>query len=230
MSQSVRTGLSAPSVPGMKILIVDDHSLFRDGLKLLIREVHGACPILEAGNLEDALVVARQHADCNLVLFDLGLPGACGMAALTRFRTLYEHIPVVVLSGLCSREMVERSLECGAMGFIPKTVDSVVLHAALKSILSGKVYVPQHALMDAHGNEPPLSELSDAFSSLELTQRQREVFKLIIQGRPNKLIARDLGIAESTVKAHVKPILRALRVTSRVGAILEVSRLGLTLE
>lgn len=216
--------------PAMKILIVDDHSLFREGLKLLIREVHGACPIVEAGNLEEALAVAQLNADCDLVLFDLGLPGTCGMDALARFRALNGHLPVVVLSGLCNGETVTQALECGAMGFIPKTVDSTALHTALKLILSGGVYLPPPTLMGVCNGSPSRPEVSGAFSSLELTKRQRDVFKLIIQGRPNKLIARDLGISESTVKAHVKPILRALQVTSRVGAILEVSRLGLVLE
>ena len=215
----------------MKILVVDDHALFREGLRLLLAKLSPQARTVDVGDLNAALAAARQHDDFDLVLFDLGLPGVSGMAALKEFRRANEALPVVVLSGLADRLTVLEAIEHGAMGFIPKTASPEALNVALRKVLSGGVCLPA-AVLQADvpqlglDRPPPLKCLSE----LNLTQRQQQVFKLIVQGRPNKLIARDLGVSESTIKAHVKPILKALDVTSRIGAILAVGRLGLQLD
>jgi DNA-binding NarL/FixJ family response regulator len=213
----------------MKILIVDDHVLFREGLKLLLAKLQPQVRTLDADDLEAAIQATRHHADIDLVLLDLGLPGMSGVSALTEFRRSSE-LPVVVLSGQSDRDTVLGALECGAMGFIPKTMTPDVLDTALKTVLAQGVALPPTLLWASPpasaSRPPPCRHLSE----LGLTARQLQVFTLIVQGRPNKLIARDLGVSESTVKAHVKPILKALNVTSRVGAILEVGRLGILLD
>lgn len=212
----------------MKILIVDDHVLFREGLKLLLGQLDAAMEMVEAGDIDAALDTARAHPDIDLVLLDLGLPGASGLAALNNFRRASE-LPVVVLSGLADRATVLEAIECGAMGFVPKTMSLDVLNEALKTVLSDGVCLPPSVLSDDTGLAP-VRPANQRLSGFGLTARQRQVFKLIVQGRPNKLIARDLGVSESTVKAHVKPILKALNVTSRVGAILAVGRQGILLD
>jgi DNA-binding NarL/FixJ family response regulator len=216
----------------MKTLIVDDHALFRDGLTLLLARINPQIQTVDAGDLPAALRVACQHPDIGLVLFDLGLPGIAGMEALSEFRRLNAHLPVVVLSGLLDRRTVMEALERGAMGFIPKTTSSQALAQALKVVLDGGIYLPASALefADFTASAPPAVPMSKHLSELDLTQRQMEVFKLIVQGRPNKLIARELGVSESTVKSHIKPILKALNVTSRVGAIVAVGRQRLLLD
>lgn len=215
----------------MRILIVDDHTLFRDGLELLLGKLDPRIEMFEASDLPSALEAARQLGHIDLVLFDLGLPGVSGIPALTEFRRANGSLPVVVLSGLADRQTVIEALENGAMGFIPKTTSSETLHHALKLVLDGGIYLPEGAWESAeHAAVPRSAPAVKRLSELDLTERQRQVFKLIIQGRPNKVIARELGVTESTVKAHIKPILKALNVTSRVGAILEVGHLGLLLD
>jgi DNA-binding NarL/FixJ family response regulator len=214
----------------MKILLVDDHALFREGLKLLLAKLNRQAEVLDAHDLAAALEVAEQDTGIELVLFDLGLPGVTGLAALAEFRRLNPALPVVVLSGLTDRRTVIEALEHGAMGFIPKSATPETLDHALQTVLNGGIHLPASTMEDAEPLRfvpgcPPLKQMSE----LNLTERQIQVFKLIVQGRPNKLIARDLGVSESTVKAHIKPILKALNVTSRVGAILEVARLGISL-
>jgi DNA-binding NarL/FixJ family response regulator len=214
----------------MKILIVDDHSLFREGLKLLLIQLNPKIQTVEASDLPSALSASQQHLDLDLVLFDLGLPGVSGMPALAEFRRLNEGLPVVVLSGTADRDTVMEALECGAMGFVPKTTTAQVLNSALKTVLLGGIHLPSTVLNDGYITTTPCRPASRCLSELMLTARQREVFKLILQGRSNKVIARDLGVTESTIKSHVKPILKALNVTSRVGAIVEVGRLGVLLD
>jgi len=217
----------------MKILIVDDHLLFREGLKLVLSKLDAATVTLEAGNLEGALSLARQHADIAIVLFDLGLPGSHGIDALARFREEWENLPVVVLSGQEDQQTVLEALGHGAMGFVPKSTSAEVLRAAIEIVLHKGVYVPPAALGALLPSMPTARSAGSTrkrLSDLGLTERQVQVFRFIVQGKTNKAIAKALQISESTIKQHVKPILRTLGVTSRVGAILEVARLGIALE
>lgn len=219
----------------MKILIIDDHHLFREGLKLVLFQLNPDIVPLEAAALDEALALARQHTDIAIVLFDLGLPGVQGIDALTAFRQQCDDLPVIVLSGQEDQQTVLDALAGGAMGFVPKSTSPQTLHAALKIVLDNGVYVPPVALgplRPSAATPAPAcaARLGRRLGDLGLTGRQAEVFRLIVQGKTNKAIARTLQISESTIKQHVKPILRALGVTSRVGAILEVARLGISLE
>jgi len=217
----------------MKILIIDDHHLFREGLKLILSRLNADIVTLEAAALDEALALARQHADIAIVFFDLGLPGARGIDALTFFRQQCDDLPVIVLSGQDDQQTVLDALAGGAMGFVPKTASPQTLHAALKIVLDRGIYVPPVALWQLRppaAAPSPAASLGRRLCDLGLTDRQAEVFRLVVQGKTNKAIARTLQISESTIKQHVKPILRALGVTSRVGAILEVARMGISLE
>lgn len=217
----------------MKILIIDDHQLFREGLKLILSRLNAEIVPLEAAALDEALSLARQHPDIAIVFFDLGLPGVQGMDALALFRQQCDGVPVIVLSGQENQQTVLDALAAGAMGFVPKSTSPQTLHAALKIVLDKGVYVPPAALgqLLPQTAVPSVAiSLGQQLGDLGLTDRQIEVFRLIVQGKTNKAIARTLQISESTIKQHVKPILRALGVTSRVGAILEVARLGISLK
>lgn len=217
----------------MKVLLVDDHLLFRKGLRLILSELNPQVMALEAGSLAEAVALSKSHDGIDLVLFDLGLPDVSGVTALDGFRRECEHLPVIVLSGSEDQQTVLDALAAGAMGFVPKTTSPDVLYAALNIVLHKGIYVPPAAL---GGMLPAVTPKRDEtprsfrFSDLNLTERQIEVFRLVVQGKSNKAIARDLDISESTIKQHIKPILRALGVTSRLGAILEVARLGWSLE
>ena len=211
----------------MKVLLVDDHVLFRQGMQLLLERLAPSVQTFEAGDLPSAIALAQSQPSLDMVFFDLGLPGVSGMDALIAFKQAHDSLPVVVLSGLSDKQTVLDALHNGAMGFIPKSASMTALEGALKAVVSNRIYLPATALESSEvltfQSQSPFKKISE----LPLTERQKDVFKLILLGKPNKVIARDLGVAESTIKSHVKPILQALNVTSRVEAIVEMGRLGI---
>lgn len=222
----------------MKILVVDDHTLIREGLRLVLKDLDGEVIILDARNCQETLNLAEANPDLDLILLDLHLPGVCGFDALTEMRERHPAIPVVVLSAIDNRETVIGALDCGAMGFIPKSSSTRVILGALQLVLSGGVYLPAevlahagHVFPDSAGppqDAPCLGVSSPA--ELGLTERQVEVLALMVQGKPNKLICRELGVTEGTVKLHVTAILKALNVENRTQAVITVGRLGFKLE
>jgi DNA-binding NarL/FixJ family response regulator len=224
----------------MKILLVDDHTLFRDGLKLLLQRLDEGIEILEASSCQQGLDLADANEDLHLVLLDLNLPDRTGFEGLAELRERHAAIPVVVLSAQDDRATVMETLDRGAMGFIPKSSSTDVLLSALRLVLSKGVYIPPSVLSQntnargpASGSVPVPSALASGRpikkpADLGLTERQSDVLALLVQGKPNKIICRELGLAEATVKAHVTAVLKALNVTNRTQAVLAVGRLGLT--
>jgi DNA-binding NarL/FixJ family response regulator len=222
----------------VKILIVDDHPLIREALRHVLTVLDGGLDLIEAGNCAEALAAADAHPDLDLVLLDLALPDIDGFQALSRLREQHAGIPIVVLSAFEQPELVTRALDAGAMGFIPKTSSNQLLLDALRLVLSGRVYLPVEVL-NQHHDIPELllqraaqaSRGNAAFSprDLGLTARQTEVLVLMVQGKPNKLICRELKLAEGTVKIHVTAILKTLNVSNRTQAVIAVGKLGLQL-
>jgi DNA-binding NarL/FixJ family response regulator len=220
----------------VKILVVDDHPLILEALHHVLRALDGEASIHDASTAEEGRRLVAEHPDARLLLLDLTLPGADGFSLLEEFRNAYPSIPVVVLSASDRREDILRAIDLGAMGYIPKSSSNQVMLQALRLVLSGGVYLPAVALAarEASVAEPPrIAEGPAARTTpreLGLTARQAQVLALILQGKPNKVICRELGLAEGTVKIHVAAILRALNVSTRTQAVIEASRLGLQLE
>jgi DNA-binding NarL/FixJ family response regulator len=220
----------------VKILVVDDHPLILEALRHVLRALDGEASIHDARTAEDGRRLADEHPDARLLILDLSLPGADGFSLLHEFRTAHPSIPVVVLSASDQREDIMRAIDLGAMGYIPKSSSNQVMLNALRLVLSGGVYLPSIALAlreGAAGEAPRVAEGAAARTTpreLGLTARQAQVLALILQGKPNKVICRELGLAEGTVKIHVAAILRALNVSTRTQAVIEASRLGLQLE
>ena len=216
----------------MKILLVDDHTLFREGMRLVLTQLEPTCAVVEAADCEAAFAAANAAADFDIVLLDLNLPDMPGFAALSVLREEHPQLPVVVLSANDDRASVLEALDRGAMGFIPKSCSSQVLMSALKLVLAKGVYIPPAVLAEAPSPTPPLPPSSAArpirAADLGLTDRQMDVLGLMVQGKPNKLICRALNLAEGTVKTHVTAVLRALNVANRTQAVIAVSQLGLT--
>ncbi len=208
----------------MKILVADDHPLIREALHHLLHQIDSDVTVLEAWDCESTRNSLVQHADLGLLLLDLKLPGVGGMALLNEFRRNYPTLPIVVLSGTEDASTVREMLSRGAMGFIPKSSSNNLMLSALRLVLSGGRYVPPVALENEGGG---IVETPKSLEALNLTDRQLDVLKLVAQGKSNKLICRELGLAEPTVKIHVTAILRALKVVSRAEAIVAVNRLGL---
>ena len=210
----------------MKILVADDHPLIREAFRHLLLALAPGVSVLESGDCEGALRLAGENPDLELVLLDLRLPGRGGLATLDTLRHDYPTVPVVVVSGVDDTATVRTVMAHGAMGFIPKSCTNDVMLGALRLVLSGGRYLPAELLGD--GTADTTAPLTPA--ELHLTERQREVLALMMQGKPNKLICRDLGLAEATVKIHVTAILRALKVNSRAEAIVTATRMGLSHE
>jgi DNA-binding NarL/FixJ family response regulator len=228
--------------PLLKVLLVDDHVLFREGIALLLPSLVSATAIVQAGTCEEALTALAAEPDISLVLMDLSMPGMGGLVGIPILRERFPDVPVVALSSNDDRTTVLQALDSGAMGFIPKTTTSEVLGGALKLVLSKGIYLPPSVfLADALRTgeraatfTAPAGQVTErprkTPADLGLTPRQSDVLYLILQGKPAKSICRDLGVSASTVKAHTSAVLRALNVTTRTQAIVAAGRLGLTFE
>jgi DNA-binding NarL/FixJ family response regulator len=214
----------------VRILLVDDHALFREGLKFLLRSLDAELELEEAGDCAQALERASRR-DYDLVLLDLKLPGVNGMDALRALREAVPAAPLVVLSGEEDPHVVREAIERGAMGFIPKSSTPEVLIQALRLVLARGVYLPPTVLDSRAAPAPGASPQADSAAArlLGLTPRQADVLRCVIQGKPNKIIARELDISEGTVKAHLSSVMHALGAHNRTEAVYAAAKLGLRL-
>lgn len=218
----------------MKILVVDDHPLIREALKQVLRDLDPRIDLLEAESVQQALAVVAMHPDLRLMLLDLGLPGENGLDALPLLRENYPQLPVVVLSASEQPGIVKHAIDAGAMGYIPKTSSRDLLVNSLRRVISGGVYLPEDALLEQSGGVSGMGRLDidgrpPGLHDIGLSERQGQVLALLVQGKPNKMIGRELNLAEGTVKIHVTSILRTLKVANRTQAVFAVSMLGLRL-
>jgi DNA-binding NarL/FixJ family response regulator len=222
----------------MKILLVDDHVLFREGLSLLLRTLLNEIQIYEAGTVQAALSQIAQERGMDLILLDLGLPDMVGTEAIGYVREQHPDIPVVALSSSEDRATVLSALDRGAMGFVPKSASSSILTGALQLILAQGIYLPpsaflgdRNAVTDSIAERPakqvPPGPGRRTALDLGLTGRQADVLFRILQGKPAKLISRELNLSPSTVKTHTSAVLRALHVTTRTQAVIAAGKLGL---
>jgi DNA-binding NarL/FixJ family response regulator len=202
----------------MRALVIDDHPLVHEIIPAVLRKALGEVAVTTEATLEAGLAHAAGAALPDLVLLDLGLPGCEGLEAVSRFRSRFPNVPLVVLSGTCDRASIIGAFDAGAIGYIPKTSKPDVMIAALKLVVAGGTYVPREALEGG-------MEKAD----LDLTQRQKEVLRLILKGYNNERIARELGISPATVKQHAHAIFTALGVSTRAEAVIAAARLGLSL-
>lgn len=225
----------------MKILLIDDHPLFREGVALLLKPLVDGLETWEAGSCEEAFELLARRGSADLVLIDLNLPGLSGLEGLKQLRKDHPDVPVVVMSSADDKDTVLAVLDAGAMGFIPKSSTSQVMLGALRLILAKGIYLPPSVFLAARAAPavgpapagaaaaPPANavEAGRKPAELGLTPRQADVLHLLLQGKPAKLIGRQLNLSLSTVKAHTSAVLRALNVTTRTQAVLAASRLGL---
>jgi len=205
-----------------RVLIVEDHPLFREGLMQLLQLRLRDCHFVAVASAEEGLAEAAKLPTPDAIVLDLNLPGMDGLSALAKFNEGFRHIPVVVISGDDSPETVERAVAAGARAFIPKSLPGAGIVQGIEHALNGRVGTFDGTRFVS---EAPPSEGGALPDGLSL--RQMEVLALICEGKSNKQIARELGIVERTVKSHVTAIFGALSVINRTQAAMVAERLGL---
>lgn len=205
-----------------KALLVDDHVFLREALALVMTQEFPFLGLLQAGDLAGARGALAAHTDVDLVLLDLTLPDGHGLAAIPQLRESTQAT-LVVVSADDSHDTILAAIQAGAAGYIPKTTASGAMLAALRVVMAGGVYLPS-ALLDAAPAPRPAGG-----PDLGLSPRQGDVLRMLIEGKSNKLISRELAISESTVKTHLAAIFRRLDANTRTQAVVAAARLGLRL-
>ena len=188
----------------MKIILADDHALFREGLRTLLEPL-GDC--LEASDLGEMLGLLEQHPETELILMDLKMPGLEDLETLGQVRRQYPRTPLIVVSMHEEPEIIRAVLALGVSGYIPKSHTFESMRRAIELVLSGSPYVPQEALEHPEATTNP--------TAIQLTHRQKEIHALLMQGKSNQEIADALSISLSTVKMHVGTVLEKFGVKSR---------------
>jgi DNA-binding NarL/FixJ family response regulator len=223
----------------MKVLLVDDHPLILSALQTMIQELDPDVQVTAVGSASAARSELVADADFDLVLLDLQLGDASGFDVLVEMRKAHPALPVVVISASDRASDVIQAIDLGAMGFVPKRASNDTLVEALRLVMAGGIYVPaMHLGSNANSGharahtapaipaaEAATYQVTPSFEELGLTPRQSDVLTQLLQGKPNKEIARRLGLSVETVKDHVQAVLRALGVSSRTQAVLAVSQM-----
>ena len=198
----------------MKVLLVDDHAMFRAGLRMLMTTICPGATALEASTIAEALELLASSPDVQLCLLDLSFKSEGGLSGLQRIKDAAPETAVVVISGAEDTATIHACLDAGAMSFIPKSLGPDVLTQALQQVLQGKVYLPDQ-LVQAAANMPPRPVL---------TSRQLQVLQCLSRGLPTKLIAREMSLSEHTVKEHIALVFQALSARNRTEAVIKGSQ------
>ena len=211
------------NAPNTRLVIADDHPLFRDALRHAVAEVMTAAKIDEAGSFDDLTTLLEQDSEVDLILLDLTMPGISGFSGLIYLRAQYPAIPVVIVSATDDGATIRRSLDFGASGFIPKRFGVDTLRNAITKVIDGDVWVPP----DTDLTTPPDIETTRLRDRLvTLTPQQVRVLMMLSEGLLNKQIAYELGVSEATIKAHVSAILQKLGVESRTQAVIAAAKIA----
>ncbi len=205
------------------ILIADDHPLFRDALQRVAAEVFAEHTCVEVDSCEKAVAIIDNN-NFELIFLDLNMPGMEGFNGLVSLRNAAPSIPIIVVSATEDVATVHEAITCGAAGFMPKSMAKDEMVAAVHHVLEGGIFTPNVA--PTFGERPRNSSDAKLLEGIsQLTHQQRIVLQMLVGGQPNKQIAYELNIVESTVKAHVSAILRKLKVHSRTQAVIKAGKI-----
>ena len=209
----------------MKVILADDHALFRDGFALLLQQHEPNVQCYVGSSFDDALILLQTHSDADILLLDLNMPGMHGVSSVHEVQQKYPGVPVIILTAEESRSQMEALLATGAAGYIPKSSSALVMVSAIRLVMAGGIYVPPQLL--GGGLSAPPRGAAGLEGAAHLTERQLQVLRLLAAGKSNKIICRELNLGEGTIKVHLSAIYRALNVTNRTEAAMEAQRRGL---
>ena len=215
---------SGHASPALRVVLADDHEMVRLAMRHALASLSPHIEWLEAQNASEVERWAAEDPD--LALVDLNMPGSDGVPWIGRLRTQFPTLPIIVVSAEESGALVRELIDCGVAGFIPKSDSAAVVLQAVRLVLSGGTYAPLRFLTGHGAGREPGNGVAAASSPAVhgLTQRQLEVLALLARGLPNKLIARELGLSEGTVKVHLLAIFRALDVRNRTEAVVAAQK------
>ena len=213
-----------PGEAPLRLLLVDDHPLFREALASTIALAFPGAELHEADGIRGACEILECHPAIDLTLLDLTMQGVAGFDGLVTIRARFPRVPILIVSGLEEPRIMHEAVRHGAAGFVPKAVDKATLTRAISEVLNGALFLPPDLAAPPPparpGRKPPLAE-----RVARLTPQQMRVLAMIRQGKLNKQIAHELQVGDSTVKAHVSEILRKLEVISRTQIVIETAYL-----
>ncbi len=205
-----------------RLVIADDHPLFRGALREVVTGLFEPDAIAEAGHFDDISKLLDRNTDIDLVLLDLAMPGVRGFSGLMYMRAQYPGVPVVIVSGVDDPGVIRRCMDFGASGFIPKTLSAKAIRGAIEQVLDGGIWTPPDLDLSAKSDDQSAAMLARLAS---LTPQQVRVLMMLSEGLLNKQIAYELSVSEATVKAHVSAILQKLGVESRTQAVIAASKI-----
>lgn len=207
----------------VRFLIVDDHPLFREALRLAIQSVYPDAETVEASSIAAAQEALASEQPFDLLLLDLSMPGTRGFDGLIELRAARPKQPILIVSAHEDPRIIHEAMTCGAAGYISKSVKKRDLSEAIQDVMAGLVVLPKGYTPPDTGTASREGDLAARVASL--TRQQLRVLHMVRQGMLNKQIAHELGVGETTIKAHVSEIMRKLNVVSRTQAVIEVARL-----
>lgn len=208
-----------------KVLIADDHPLFRDALKRAVAQAVPDARLIEVEDVAALHAAVDAHPELELLLLDLQMPGASGFSALVHIRHQHPGLPIIVVSAHEQAAVIRRAIAHGASGYIPKSTPAAQIVDAVSKVLDGDLWVPSEVRGGGGGLRPDEADAAAQISAL--TPQQFRVFNMIAEGLLNKQIAYELGVSEATVKAHMTAIMRKLGVSNRTQAALLASHLAI---
>ncbi len=218
----MRERLILDRVESHRLMIADDHPLFRGALREAVSGLFAKADITEVGTFDDVTAFLERDSEFDLILLDLTMPGARGFSGLMYLRGQYPALPVVVVSANDDPAVIRRCMEFGASGFIPKTLGVDAMRNVIARILDGGVWTPPDVDLKS-GSDAATTELMSRMATL--TPQQVRVLMMLSEGLLNKQIAFQLDVSEATVKAHVSAILQKLGVESRTQAVIAASKI-----
>ncbi len=217
-----RSDVSLSEIAQYRLVIADDHPLFRGALREAVSGLFQRADIAEAGTFDDVSKILDRAAEVDLILLDLAMPGVRGFSGLMYLRAQYPSVPIVIVSANDEPAVIRRCMDFGASGFIPKRLGVEAMRQAIASVLKGGVWTPPDVDLTAVADAQTAAMLARLAT---LTPQQVRVLMMLSEGLLNKQIAYELGVSEATVKAHVSAILQKLGVESRTQAVIAAAKI-----